>query len=179
MTSAVKHTAATAREHILSVFRTYNTHDPKAIVALFTDDVEWSQPMLDEPVKGRAAAQKELEATFRAMPDLHIPLDDVEIFTSEDGRKAISAYKLSGTMTGPMDPPGFAPTGRKAEIFGTCVYEFRGGLISRHFIVFDGMKLAQDLGLLPRNDSIAVKAMVGTQRLAGGITKGVGKLVHR
>ena len=179
MTSAVKPGTEAVREQIIALFRAYNEHDVKAFVAHFTDDVEWSEPMLDAPVKGRAAAQKRVLDQFRATPDATMPLDDVEIFVREDGRKAVSVFRFVGTMTGPLDPPGFAPTGRKAEFVGTCVYEFRRGLISRHTIVYDGLKLAQDLGLLPRNDSIATKALVGTQRIAEGVTKGVGKLIRR
>lgn len=176
MTTATKTaTAESIRAHIESLIRAFNEHDAKKVISHFTDDVEWMAPLLDAPVVGRDAAEHEVERTIEAMPDLQMPLDDVEVFYADDGRRAIASFRFTGTMTGRMDPPGFAPTGRHAEFFGVCRYEFRDGLIAKHTIVYDGLRFAQDLGLLPGNESIAVKALVGTQRLVGGVTK----LIHR
>lgn len=180
MTTAIKPARSEAtRKHITSLFRAFNSHDATAVVAHFTDDVQWFAPMLDEPVVGREAAQREVEATFTAMPDLHFPLGDVEIFTDANGAKAIAHYTFSGTMTGSLNPPGFAPTGRRADIEGACLYEMRDGLIAKHTVIFDGLRLAQDLGLLPASQSIVVKVLVGAQRLVNDVVEGVTGLVRR
>lgn len=180
MTTAVKPAGSAAtRKHITSLFRAFNSHDATEVVSHFTDDVQWFAPMLDEPVVGREAAQREVEALFAAMPDLHFPLGDVEIFADANGAKAIAHYTFSGTMTGSMNPPGFAPTGQRADIEGACVYEMREGLIAKHTVIFDGLRLAQDLGLLPGSGSILVKVLVGAQRVANGVATALTRLVGR
>ncbi len=78
---------------------------------------------------------------------------------------------MVATMTGRLDPPGWEPTGKGAEVAGMCAYEFRDGLIARHTVIYDQMSLSQQLGLMPATDSAPVKAMVGLQKAQVGLQK--------
>lgn len=101
---------------------------------------------------------------FTAFPDLHFPRDEIEIYRSLSGRKAAPRWHMVATMTGRLEPPGWEPTGTGVEVAGMCAYEFRGGLIARHTVIYDQMSMSRQLGLMPAMDSVQVKAMVGLQR---------------
>lgn len=154
------------REHVTSLIRAINEHDVDKVVGHFTEDVLWEDPMLHAPVTGRAAAAKELTTTFTAMPDYHLPFEEVDVYVAEDGRKAAAKWHAVATMTGPLDPPGFAPTGKTVYFPGACFYEFRDGLIARHTILYDVMGVSEKLGLMPGMESMPVKMLARTQRFA-------------
>lgn len=158
------------RTRIESLFAAFNAHDVEALMANFTDDVVWEDPMEPAPLVGREAAERLVRAEFSALPDIHFPKEEVEIYRSLDGQHAASRWHMVATMTGRMDPPGFEPTGRTADVAGTCTYEFRDGLISRHTMHYDTMSFARKLGLMPASDSVAYKAMVGAQVVGKKVT---------
>lgn len=158
-------TGADVRAHVMSFIQALNSHEPDKVVALMTDDVLWMDPSMRMPVAGREAARKAVTAMFTALPDMHFPLEDVEIYLSEDEKKAIAKWRVVATMTGPLDPPGFGPTGKTVYFTGVCTYDFRDGLISRHEIIYDFMDVGQQLGLLPAFDSLVVKSLAQLQSL--------------
>lgn len=162
------------RKHIEGLFGAYNEGISEKVMTFFTEDVVWTQP-LDGMVTGRAEAEKLLKAMKITMPDLHFPIEDVQIFVSDDAKQAISTYRLIGTMTGRADPPGYEPTGKTASIRGTCVYELRDGLIARHTIIYDALDLLQQLGLMPATDSLPTKIMAGAQT----VTTKLAHALHR
>jgi hypothetical protein len=73
-------------------------------------------------------------------------------------------WRGTGTFTGRMDPPGFAPTGRRWEIDGADFHEYRDGRISRLRVVFDLMSVSRQLGVMPTSGSRAERAMAAAQR---------------
>ncbi|MET0823373.1 MAG: nuclear transport factor 2 family protein, partial [Solirubrobacterales bacterium] len=83
----------------------------------------------------------------------------------EDGSAAYVPWVMSGTNSGPIDPPGFAPTGRSSSITGFDVWQFRGGLIWRYEAIYDFNLLATQLGLTPPRGGLAERALVQAQRL--------------
>ncbi len=108
---------------------------------------------------------------FTTLPDYHLPLEEVDVFVSEDGRKAAARWRAVATMTGPMDPPGFAATGKTAYFPGACFYEFRDGLIGRHTILYDLMGLGERLGLMPGMESMPVKVLARSQHVTETIRR--------
>lgn len=151
------------RERIRDLFKALNDHDVERIVAMHTPGAVWMDPTLGEPVSGRAAIADQAAAIFRSFPDLHFELDETRIYVA-DPEHAASSWRWVGTMTGPIDPPGFAPTGKRASVEGACVYELDHGLLSRHTIVFDAMGLLRQIGLLPALDSAPAKVTASLQR---------------
>jgi hypothetical protein len=72
---------------------------------------------------------------------------------------------MVGTNTGPIDPPGFAPTGKRVDVRGFDVWQFRDDLIWRYEALYDFSGIARQLGLLPARGGFAERATVRAQRL--------------
>jgi hypothetical protein len=157
-------TIDTMRTQLGALFQAYNDHDLDAILTLFTDDIVWDDPNLPAPAIGKEATGEVIRGQFTAMPDLHFPKEEIMIFTSPHGGAA-SRWHAVGTMTGRLDPPGYLPTGKTADWSGMCYYEFRGGLIARHVLVYDVLGLTQRLGLMPATDSLMTKTLVSAHNV--------------
>jgi steroid delta-isomerase-like uncharacterized protein len=154
-----------ARARVEALFRALNEHDLDKLIDMHTVDALWDDPELAEPVRGRAAIAVRAAAMFRAFPDLQFPLDELEIYRAESGRVA-ARWHAVGTMTGPIDPPGFAPTGKKVSLRGACFYEFEDGKLASHTIVYDTMGMLRQAGVMPMPESPQAKLMAGLQRTA-------------
>ena len=142
----------------------YNRHDLDAVLAYCTDDVLWEDPTAGS-LHGRHAVRSALSNVFRAFPDMKFGTDEVTYFMSFDGTRAASSWRLTGTMAGPLDPPGYAPTNGPIDIKGACLYELRDGLISHHTIVFDMIELGRQIDALPPAGSFMDKMAVRLQGL--------------
>jgi len=164
--------ASAVRPQVEALFRAFNEHDSDQIIALHAPDAVWDDPLLTEPVKGRAAIAVRLAMMLRAFPDLHFVMDELEVYRADSGRVAAS-WHFTATMTGRMDPPGFARTGRKASVSGVCLYEFEDGLLTRHTIVYDTMGMLRQVGIMPAPTGAPAKLMAGMQRTSAGISRRV------
>jgi steroid delta-isomerase-like uncharacterized protein len=158
------------RARVEALFRALNEHDLDKIIALHTPDAVLEDPDLTAPVKGRAAIAAEFAMMFRVFPDQQYLMDEVEVYVADSGRVA-ARYHLIGTMMGPIDPPGFAPTGKKASVSGVCLYEFQDGLIAHHTIIYDMMGMLQQVGIMPAPDSTPLKLTAGLQRAIALVAK--------
>jgi hypothetical protein len=78
---------------------------------------------------------------------------------------------MRGTMTGPIEPPGFAPTGRTMEVEGVDVWRMRDGRIARSRAYYDLDDLARQLGIAPARGSAGEKAVAALQRLQARIMR--------
>jgi steroid delta-isomerase-like uncharacterized protein len=157
------------RTTIIEFLSAVNAHDVERILPFFTDDVVWEGSGFPAPVAGRVAVVEALREWFSAFPDLHFPLEDVEVFRSVDGDHALAFWTSVMTMEGPF--AGFAPTGRHAKGKGVCRYEFVDGRIARHSIVYDQMQVSQQLGLLPAEGSTGYRLFTGVQRLGTRLSR--------
>jgi steroid delta-isomerase-like uncharacterized protein len=160
------------RARVETLIRAFNEHDVDKIIALHTPDAVLADPTLTAPVTGRAAIAVEFTKMLRTFPDLQFPLDEVEVYVADSGRVA-ARWHWTGTMTGPMDPPGFAPTGKKASVSGVCLYEYQDGLIAHHTIIYDTMGLLQQVGIMPATGSTPLKLTAGLQRAIALVAKRV------
>ncbi len=142
----------------------YNRRDVEGVLACCTDDVYWEDPT-SGAIRGKNMIRAALRTVFTAFPDLHFPKEELNYYMSFDGTRGASSWRLTGTMTGPMNPPGYAPTGHPVDIKGACLYEFRDGLISRHTIVFDMVDLGRQIGAIPAAGSLMDKLSVRLQRM--------------
>lgn len=148
-------------------FAAYNRHDIDGVLAHCTDDLVWEDPTAGV-LHGKDEVRKALGNVFRAFPDMRFGQDDMSFFLSFDGTRAASGWHLLGTMKGPLDPPGYAPTNRPIEIKGVCLYELREGLISHHTIIFDMIPLGRQMDALPLAGSLMDKMVVRLQRIKAG-----------
>lgn len=145
--------------HMIS--EAWNTRNLDKLLSYLTEDIIWDDPAMVEPAYGHDAVKKFALSLWHAIPDFqYIPTD--EPFISKDRTKIIQPWKISGRMLGSLDPPGFAPTGRMFEINGFDHMEFRDGKLCHCITRFDGIHLAQQLGLLPTTpESGTLKARIG------------------
>ena len=99
------------------------------------------------------------------MPDLIFELNGL-LHLAEDGRSVMAAWRGVATMTGPLDPPGFAPTGQRVEMFGVDTHWIKDGRLVRVRTVTDVMAVARQIGAAPEPGTMAERAGVLVQRLA-------------
>jgi steroid delta-isomerase-like uncharacterized protein len=152
----------------------WNSHNLDDLETMVTEDITWEDPaQFGETVHGRAEFRAFTETLFRAMPDVRFDGLGAPYFPSQGDGVALR-WRWTGTFTGDMafwgkrfgaKPPAYAATGRRVDLEGVDIYEFRDGLISRWTIVYDLLGLSQQLGLMPRMDSRMLPLMVRAQRL--------------
>jgi steroid delta-isomerase-like uncharacterized protein len=167
--------AATAGERFARDFadrwqRAWNSRDPAQVTALCTEDVVWDDPITEQPEQGGAAVAEYLRSVWRAFPDLRFSWPEGP-YASFAGIKLALHWRLTGTMIGPMDPPGFAPTGRRIDLDGIDLLELRDGLCCAYQGFFDRHAVAQQVGVAPPSGSQAERVAVGAQRLLAAIER--------
>jgi steroid delta-isomerase-like uncharacterized protein len=92
---------------------------------------------------------------FAAFPDFTMTVDRIV----SGGSTAVVQWHASGTFTGGAFQ-GIHPTGRRVELRGVDVMDVTDGKITRNTIYFDGAALARQIGMLPRRDSPADRAVL-------------------
>jgi steroid delta-isomerase-like uncharacterized protein len=106
-------------------------------------------------VRGRAAIRRFFEEMFTAFPDFDVTVDQI---VADDHGAAVQ-WRATGTFSGgPFS--GIEPTDRRVEVRGLDLMEIAGGLVRHNTIYYDGAAFARQIGLLPRADSAADKAML-------------------
>lgn len=142
----------------------WNACDTAAMAELVTEDIVWADPALAQPARGVSEVQEFMRASFRGFPDLHFGEPDPPLL-SVSGDVAFWAWYMEGTHRGPIDPPGFAPTGRRMRVEGVDQWTMRDGRIARYRAFYDMNDLARQLGIVPAAGSTAERGMVALQRL--------------
>jgi steroid delta-isomerase-like uncharacterized protein len=142
----------------------WNGRDASAMDTLVTDDVAWTDPALPATLHGPAEVRQFMQDSWRAFPDLRFSEPDPPFLVEQDDKVAW-AWAMEGTFDGPLDPPGFAPTGRRMRIEGLDEWIMRDGRIARYRAYWDVMDLARQLGIMPDRGSRGEKGTVALQRL--------------
>ncbi len=143
----------------------WNGRDSSAMDALVTDDIVWFDPALPQPARGKADVRAFMEDSWRAFPDLRFSEPDPPFLVAEDDKVAW-AWRMQGTFSGaPIEPPGFAPTGRRMDVRGIDEWLMRDGRIAHYRAYYDATDLSRQLGIVPERGSGAERAVVALQRL--------------
>jgi steroid delta-isomerase-like uncharacterized protein len=150
--------------------KAWNSRDPDQVTALCTEDVIWDDPMTERPERGRQAVAGYLRNVWRAFPNLEFSWPEGP-YASFQGIKLALHWRLTGAMLGPMDPPGFAPTGRRIDLEGVDLLEIRDGLCYAYQGFFDRQTVAQQVGIAPATGGQAERVAVGAQRLLAAIER--------
>jgi steroid delta-isomerase-like uncharacterized protein len=145
----------------------WNDRDAEGLAALCTEDVEFFDPAIGT-VHGRPPVADWVRTCARAFPDYRFDEPEPGCL-SPDRPKAIVAWRMTGTNSGPIDPPGFAPTGRSVVLEGVDHWWFRDGLVERYRADYDSAGFLRQLGLMPEAGSAGEKALVRVQRLRARI----------
>jgi steroid delta-isomerase-like uncharacterized protein len=147
----------------------WNVHDPEALAALCTEDVEFTDPAIGT-VHGRVPVADWVRTCDRAFPDYRFEEPEPP-YISSDRPKGIVPWRMIGTNTGPIEPPGFAATGRPFVLEGVDHWWFRDGLVERYRADYDLNGLLRQLGLVPESGSRAERAMVVMQRAVARVRR--------
>ena len=141
----------------------WNSHEPERLLELMTEDVVYDDSAWPRTMRGHADVREFLEFTWRAFPDLRFDMSDgpyITLWAAEGGLPLDRA----GTHSGPIDPPGFAHTGKQVEFRGRTSTSTATPRC-RLRIVFDMMDVTRQLGLMPKPGSPVEKAGAAAQRL--------------
>jgi hypothetical protein len=141
----------------------WNSHDPARVAALCTSDVVLEQSS-SPTLRGHSGAEQSVQQLHTASADYHFEATEAP-YLAADGHKAIVPWRMTGRMTGPLVPPGLAPTDQPVVINGDDHWEFRDGLIARCRILFDANELSVQLGATPPPGSAGEKVGVLLQHL--------------
>lgn len=147
----------------------WNRHDGEGVAALCTEEVEFTDPALGT-VRGRAAVAEWVRTCERSFPDLRFEEPEPALW-ADDRPKVIAPWRMLGTNTGRIDPPGLAPTGRSVRLEGVDHWWFRDGLVDRYRADYDSQGLMRQLGLAPQPGSRSERAMVVLQRASARLKR--------
>jgi steroid delta-isomerase-like uncharacterized protein len=142
----------------------WNSHQADRVLELMTEDIAYDDSAWPTTMRGHAQVREFLESAWRAMPDLRFEMVEGP-FLHPSEPVATFTWKGSGTFSGPLEPPGFAPTGTRAEFEGFDLQEYRDGRVCRLRIVTDMLEVSRQFGLMPQHGSRAEKAGAAAQRL--------------
>jgi steroid delta-isomerase-like uncharacterized protein len=142
----------------------WNSHQLERVLELMTEDIVYDDSAWPKTMRGHADVREFVEFAWRAMPDLEFQIVEGP-FLLEGEPRAAFYWRGAGTFTGPLDPPGFAPTGARIEFDGFDLQEYRDGRVCRLRIVFDMMDVSRQIGMVPAPGSRLEKAGAAAQRL--------------
>src|SRR2546421_1852189 len=140
--------AAFAEDFFPRWLEAWNSHDPDRLLALMTDDISYEDSAWPTTMRGHGEVREFLRHAWTAFPDMRFELKDGP-FLHPTLPSATATWTGSLTHTGPIDPPGVAPTGRHVEFAGFDLHEYRDGKVARLWICFDVAAIMRELGVLP------------------------------
>lgn len=155
------------RDFVAAWLEAWNSHQAERVLSLVTEDAEVRDDSWPQTMHGHDDVRVFLAALWRAVPDMHFELLDGPYVIPGEPRAAFH-WRGGGTFTGRMDPPGFAPTGRRWEIDGVDFQEYRDGRIHKLRVAFDMMSVSRQLGVMPAAGSRAERLLAAAQR---GVTR--------
>jgi steroid delta-isomerase-like uncharacterized protein len=163
MTSEAAPSIEWIRDFLLRWQDAWNSHEVERVLALMTEDVEYRDDSWPKLMRGHADVREFLEAIWRAMPDMTFePLSGPYVIP---GEPCVAVHwRGCATLTGPLEPPGFAPTGRRWELDSGDFYEYRDGRVCKVRSPYDVLSVSRQLGLLPPAGGGAERALAIAQR---------------
>jgi predicted ester cyclase len=155
-----------ARQFLQRLHAAVNAHDAPAIAALCCDDVVWEDPAAPQTLHGRDAVLRfHRDIMFPALPDARVEIIDGPYLSLDRAGIAVR-LRISGTMTGALTPPGFAPTGGRLSFETAEFSHFRDGLLAQHAVVLDMLDLARQIGAVPNAGTFGARVGVWMQHVA-------------
>ena len=152
----------------------WNSHEVDRLLALMSEDIEYRDDAWPKPMRGHADVREFLEAGWRAFPDMTFELLGGPYVIAGEPRAAFH-WRGWATHTGPLEPPGLTPTGRRWEIEGADFHEYRDGRVCKLRIAFDMLSISRQLGLMPAAGGPAERALAMAQRSASRVQQEIRK----
>lgn len=140
--TALAITAGSARADDTAVIQAWvdawNSHDPSAVAALFTEDAVYEDVTLGVVTHGLVQLRAFAQGAFDAISDFHIEL----LNSSLKGGHGTIEYMLSGTDR------GLFRTGKRFAVRAATIIDVRGTKISRNSDYYDLAAILRPIGLL-------------------------------
>ncbi len=145
---------------------------PEAVLAHVTDDVEYWDPTLTEPLRGRDAYARHVEGFFTAFTEITWSLREPVL---ADGDRVAEPWRCEALNSGPLWI-GLPATGKRLTTTGTDLFTFRDGKVCREHSWFDVAGSLRALGLFPGLGSPGERAAFGLAGAAIELRRLVGRL---
>jgi predicted ester cyclase len=129
-----------------------------------TEDIVYDDSGWPKTMRGHADVREFVEHAWRAFPDMTFE-EVAGPFLHPTRAQASFQWRGWGTHTGPIDPPGVAPTGRRWETEGADFHTYRDGKVARLVIVFNAVDVMRQLGSLPEPGSAGERVAVALGNL--------------
>lgn len=127
----------------------WNAHDVERAVAIFPDDVVWTDLGSPQPMIGKDGIRQYLQGWFSAFPDIIITVKNRVV--TED--QVASELDFVGTNSGPLQlapgAPAIPATGRKVMGKGAYFIRFNDGKPVEVHSYPDLVGMMMQLGLMP------------------------------
>src|SRR5579871_5363802 len=125
-----------------------NRHDPRAVLALYTEDCAWAEPPGAPAFEGKRTLEQYLVVLFNAFPDLRVTL----VRVVENGDVIVAEWRAQGThRSGFM---GLPATGNGIDLRGASFLDLKDGKVQRSSHYCDSGRLLRQLGLWPRGERL-------------------------
>lgn len=158
--------AAFARDFLRRLHAAASARDPDRVAALCAQDVIWEDPAAPRTLRGREEVRRfHRDIMFVALPDTRIEMIDGP-YLALDGSGVAARVRITGTMTGPLNPPGFAPTRRHLEFETAEFSRFENGMLAHHTVMLNMLDVARQIGAVPAEDSVAARVGVWMQHVS-------------
>jgi steroid delta-isomerase-like uncharacterized protein len=169
MSSTASITAATpSEERARAIFRRlFDERDLTDPHWYWADDVVVRLHALDTVVHGPAGMAAFFTELFAAVPDWRMEVEEV---LGHDGAATIR-WRGTGTHTG-QPWRGIAATGRRIDLPGCDVMRFGAdGRVVETIVYYDGATFARQVGMLPKQDSAADRALLAAFNAAARLRR--------
>lgn len=113
------------------------------VMKYVTDDIEYWDVTLDEPIRGADEYARYCDGFFAAFTECRFTLREPVI---HEGDRVTEPWAFSGRNTGPLWI-GLPATGKRVETHGTDIFEFRDGKVCREHSYYDVLSSLRQFGL--------------------------------
>ena len=141
-----------------------NRGDWAAFAAMVHEDASIQDPLLPQPVTGRAAVVERARGQYLPFPDGRVEMLGSPL-SALGGARLAYRWRFTGTHTLPIDPPGFAPTGARVTVEGMSLLDLDDGRVRSVELFFDTTAVARQVGAAPPAGSRLERVVVAAQRL--------------
>ncbi len=142
-----------------------------AVLEYVTDDIEYWDVTLEQPIRGRDAYAKHCDGFFAAFTELDWSMREPVV---HEGDRVAEPWAFRGLNSGPLWI-GLPASGKWLETKGTDIFEFRDGKVCREHSFYDVVSSLRQLGLWPGIGSSAEKLAMGL----GGVAIRSGRALRR
>ncbi len=134
----------------------------EAVLEHVTDDVEYWDPTLTEPLRGRDAYARHVDGFFTAFTEIAWSLREPVV---AEGDLVAEPWRCTALNSGPLWI-GLPATHRRLTTTGTDIFQFRDGRVCREHSFYVVTSSLRELGLWPGLGSTTERAAFGVAGVA-------------